>query len=289
MSASASAQATRGVVFRDLHLADDIFVMANAWNAGSAVLLEEAGFVAIGTTSAGIAFGLALPDYQARLDRDTALAETARIAAAVAVPVSADAENGYGDDAESVAETILAVAASGAVGANIEDFSGDAARGLYERDLAIERIAAARAAADTLDFPFTLTARAECFLTGHEDPLVESIARACRYREAGADCIFVPGASDAATITTLVREVDAPLNVVMGLAGRPVSVAHLADLGVRRVSIGGSLARATFGLVRRAAEEILRDGTFGYAEGQIADGELCALFARRLARREGDT
>ena len=281
-------QARRGAAFRQLHLADDIFVMPNAWNAGSAVLLEAAGFSALGTTSAGIAFALALPDYAGRLERDRAVEECARIAAAVDVPVSADAENGYGDEPEAVADTIRALAASGAVGASIEDFSGDPARGLYERTLAVERIAAARAAADALGFPFTLTARAECYLVGHADPLAESVARLCRYREAGADCVFAPGVTDAASIAALVREVDAPLNVLVGLSGPSFNVRELADLGVRRVSTGGSLARATLGLVRRAAEEILRDGSFDYARGQIADDELCRLFAERLARRAGD-
>lgn len=276
-----STQAERGAAFRDLHRRDGIFVMANAWNAGSAVLLVEAGFAAIGTTSAGIAYSLALPDYQGALDRDTHLAETARITAAVDVPVSVDAENGYGHDPEDVADTIRAVAAAGAVGAGIEDWSGDPSRGLYDPVLGAERIAAAREAADSLGFPFTLTARAECYLADHPDPLPASLERAHRYREAGADCLFVPGVRDAQTIGTLVRELGAPVSVVMGLAGAPLSVAQLADLGVRRVSIGGSLARATLGLVRRAAEEILRDGSFEYAGGQIPDRELTALFAAR--------
>ena len=151
---------------------------------------------------------------------------------------------------------------------------------LYDRVLAVERIEAAATAASLL-FPFTLTARAECYLVGHPNPFAESVARATFYREAGADCLYVPGIADAETIGRLVKEVGAPVNVVMGLAGTSMSVRQLEDFGVKRVSIGGSLARATFGLIRRAAAEIRDDGTFGYAEEQVPDAELCQLFAAR--------
>ena len=145
----------------------------------------------------------------------------------------------------------------------------------------MERIEAAATTAASLLFPFTLTARAECYLVGHPNPIGESVARATFYREAGADCLYVPGVADAETIGRLVKEVAAPVNVVMGLAGTPMSVSPLEDLGVKRVSIGGSLARATFGLIRRAAAEIRDDGTLGYAEEQIPDAELCQFFATR--------
>ena len=275
-------QKSKGIAFKDLHFADGIFVMPNAWNAGSACMLEAAGFPAVGTTSAGISFCLGLPDSEGVLTCEAALEETFRIAGAVGVPVSVDAENGYGHTPEEVAETIRRVADSGAVGASIEDYSIAFGTGdLYDRVLAVERIEAAVAAAASLPFPFTLTARAECYLSGHPKPFEESVARAASYRDAGADCLYVPGITDAETIGGLVREVDAPVNVVMGLAGSPMSVNQLEDLGVKRVSIGGSLARATFGIIRRAAEEMRDHGTFTFSEEQVPDAELCRFFASR--------
>ena len=236
------AQKHKGEVFRDLHLAEGIFVMPNAWNAGSACMLEDAGFSAVGTTSAGISYCLGLPDYEGVLTREAALEETGRIANSIRVPVSMDAENGYGHTPEEVAETIRKVADTGAVGASIEDYAFSYGTGeLYDRVLARERIEAAVAAAASLPFPFTVTARAECYLVGHPDPFEESVARAQSYRDAGADCLYVPGITDAETIGRLVKEVDAPVNVVMGLAGSPMSVSQLEDLGVKRISIGGSL------------------------------------------------
>lgn len=276
------AQKNKGTAFRDLHAADGTFVMPNAWNAGSARMLEAAGFPAVGTTSAGIAFCLGLPDYEGALTREAALDETCRIAGAVQIPVSVDAENGYGHTPEDVAETILKVADAGAIGASIEDHSASfGAGGLYDRLLSVERIEAAVAAAASLSFPFTVTARAECYLSGHPNPFEESMARVVSYRNAGADCLYVPGIADAETIGKLVEEVEAPVNVVMGLAGSPLSVAQLADLGVKRVSIGGSLARATFGVIQRAAEEIRDHGTFTFSDGQVPDAELCRFFADR--------
>ncbi len=273
-----SEQYRKGQIFKQLHQTDELFVMPNAWNAGSPRLLAAEGFKAIGTTSAGIAYGLGIPDYEGLLSRSEALEEAQRIAARINIPVSVDAENGYGDDTEAVAETIRLVAKTGAVGANIEDYAITNQSKLYDFELAVERIKAASAAADSLDIPFTLTARAECYLIGHPDPFAESVRRANAYREAGADCLFVPGVKDVQTIAALVKEINGPINVVMGLVGEPISVKQLADLGVRRVSIGGSLARATFGLIRKAAQEIQQQGSFEYAKQQIPDSELCKFF-----------
>ncbi len=276
------AQNSKGKVFKDLHSADGIFVMPNAWNAGSACMLETAGFPAIGTTSAGISYCLGLPDYEGALTREAALEETGRIADAVRIPVSVDAENGYGHTPEEVAETIRRVADSGAVGASIEDYAATwGTSDLYDRTLSVERIEAAVATAASLPFPFTLTARAECYLVGHPNPFEESVARVISYRDVGADCLYVPGITDAKTIGRLVEEVDAPINVVMGLAGSPMSVNQLEDLGVKRISIGGSLARATFGIIRQAAREIHEHGTFTWSEAQVPDTELCRFFASR--------
>ena len=276
------AQTSKGQAFKDLHSADGIFVMPNAWNAGSACMLQAAGFPAVGTSSAGIAFSLGLPDYEGVLTRQDALEETARIAGALRIPVSMDAESGYGHTPEEVADTIRRAAETGAVGGSIEDYAAAYGTGdLYDRALSVERIEAAASAAASLPFPFTLTARAECYLMGHPDPFEESVTRVNMYREAGADCLYVPGVKGAETIGRLVKEVDGPVNVVMGLAGSPMSVSQLEDLGVKRVSIGGSLARATFGLMRRAAEEMRDRGTFTYADEQVPNGELCRFFGEQ--------
>jgi 2-methylisocitrate lyase-like PEP mutase family enzyme len=278
------SQAQKGADFSNLHTAEGLFVMPNAWNAGSACMLASAGFPAIGTTSAGIAFCLGLPDYEGALSRDAALEETRRISMAVDVPVSADAENGYGHEPDEVAESIRMFAEAGVVGASIEDFSASFGTSLYERSHAVERIRAAREAADSLNIPFTLTARAECYLVEHAEPFKESVIRANLYREAGADCLYVPGIADQETIAALVREVNGPVNVVMGLVGNALTVSELKALGVKRVSIGGSLTRATFGLIRRASEEIRERGTFGYADEQVPDAELCRFFSERIER-----
>jgi 2-methylisocitrate lyase-like PEP mutase family enzyme len=271
--------------FKNLHAANNAFIMANAWSAGSAVLLEEAGIEAIGTTSAGIAFSHALPDYKGELSFDTALNETNRIVKAVNVPVSMDAENGYGHSSESVFENMKKIALTGVVGASIEDYTGDSDKPLYDIELATERIQSAKQAVTDLGYPFTLTARAECYLTGHPDSFNESVRRVNRYYEAGADCLFIPGIKDIETIKALVGEVNGPVSVVMGLSGSPISVAELKEAGVARISIGGSLARATFGLVRRAAREMIDKGTFEFSSQQIADNELCKLFSRHSVEK----
>ena len=270
----------RGARFKALHCGEGAFIMPNAWNAGSAVLLEQAGFQAVGTTSAGIAYARALPDAAGALPFQAALDAAAGIAAAVRAPVSMDAENGYADAPEAVAENFARIAATGVVGASIEDYTGDRARPLYPAALAAERVGAAKRAAAESGIDFTLTARAECYLTGHPDPFAETVKRLNWYHEAGADCLYAPGIADLDAIAALVREVGAPVNVVVGLSGARLSVAQLQDAGVRRISIGGSLARATFGVIREAAEEMLRRGAFTFAERQIPDAELGALFSR---------
>lgn len=272
-------QRQKGQIFRELHAAPGVVLMPNAWDAGSARMLAAAGFAAIGTTSAGIAFSRGVPDYDGRVTRPEMLDCVGRIAAAVDLPVSADLEAGYGIAPQDVAQTIALFIQAGVVGGNIEDYSGDARSPLFDAALASERIAAARQAADSSGFPFTLTARTDCYLAGVDDPFSEAVRRSNAYREAGADCLFVPGIKDAATIAALVREIDGPLSVVMGLAGATLTVAELAALGVKRISIGGSLARATFGLIRRAAQEMREQGSFTFADQQIPDSKLCRFFA----------
>ena len=271
------AKATR---FRELHERDGLFLMPNPWDAGTARILAAAGFAALGTTSGGVNHSNGRTDYDYSVSRADMLADCGRIAAAVDLPVSGDLENGYGDSPEQVAETITESIRHGLAGGSIEDHSADPAQPLYELELAVARIRAAREAADASGLPYTLTARAETYLVDHPDPFGEAVRRVNLYREAGADCLFVPGVKDAETIGTLVREVDGPVNVVMGLVGAPLSLDQLAELGVKRISIGGSLARATFALVRRAAEEMHTQGTFGYGAEQMSDDELNALMRR---------
>jgi 2-methylisocitrate lyase-like PEP mutase family enzyme len=263
----------------ELHARDDTFLMPNAWDAGSARMLSSLGFPAIATTSAGIAFSLGLPDYQRAVSRELMLERVGQITAAVDVPVSADLEAGYGAEPEEVGETIRQAIIAGAVGGNIEDFTGERSAPLFDLTLATERIRAARQAADASGIPFTLTARADCYLAGVDAPFAAAVQRANHYRQAGADCLFVPGVSDPQVIAALVKEIDGPLNVVMGLSGSTLSVGELAALGVRRITIGGSLARATYGLIRQAAVEMKEQGVFSFADRQIPDGELNRFFA----------
>jgi 2-methylisocitrate lyase-like PEP mutase family enzyme len=249
------------------------FVLPNAWDPGSARLLEQVGFPALATTSAGIAFALGRPDGS--LDGDTMLEHVARIVASVAVPVSADLEAGYGASPEDVARTVVRVAELGVVGANLEDQLGGE---LFEIDEAAARIFAARAAAPA--GTFVINARTDTYFhSGVGDAFAETIERATRYVEAGADCIFVPGVDDADTIRRLAAEIPAPLNIVAGLTATLLDAPTLFSLGVKRVSLGGSLARAALSVVERAGRELLESGTLGFLDGAISYGELQRRFA----------
>lgn len=273
-------QTAKAQRFRDLHTTSGTFLMPNAWDVGSARMLASHGFSAIATTSAGIAFSLGVPDYEGAVTRGEMLDCIQRIARSVDLPVSADLEAGYGHEPEQVGQTIALAIAAGAVGGNIEDFTGNASAPLFDSSLATERIRAARLAADKSGMPFTLTARTDCYLANGKASFAEAVQRANMYREAGADCLFIPGASDPETIAELVKEIDGPITVVMGLQGATLTVAQLAELGVRRITIGGSLARATYALIRKAAQEMAGNGTFSYASQQIPDAELCAFFGQ---------
>ncbi|MER5793897.1 isocitrate lyase/phosphoenolpyruvate mutase family protein [Streptomyces sp. NPDC001980] len=268
----------RAARFVELHR-EGCFLLPNAWDAGSARVLESAGFPAVATTSAGIAFSLGRADHDyggGRVDRATMVGRIREIAAEVRIPVSADLEDGFGEAPGTVAETISMTLAAGAAGGNIEDFTGDPSRPLYDPELAADRIRAAREAVDAAGEPFVLVGRTDVLLTG--GPLDEAVRRANGYLAAGADCAFVPGAADAATIGRLVREIDGPLNVVMGLTGTALSLADLRELGVRRVTVGGSIARAMYAQLLAAARELAERGTFSYAENQISQTDLNELF-----------
>jgi len=269
-------------VFQRLHT-QTTFVMPNAWDAGSAIILAEAGFPALATTSAGIAFSLgkgdhAKPDGAPSVSREQMFERIQQITCAVELPVNGDLEAGYGDEPEAVASTIRLAVEAGLAGGNIEDFTGGS---LYDERLAVERIAAAREAGGP---GFVLTARTDGQLLTSPPSLAESVRRANLYREAGADCLYVPGVNDLDVIALLVKEIDGPLNVVAGLGTSSLTVAGLTSAGVARISLGGSIARAALGFVRDSARELLDRGTLTFAERQIPQGELNKLFAEQAAR-----
>ncbi|HEY8643257.1 MAG TPA: isocitrate lyase/phosphoenolpyruvate mutase family protein [Candidatus Dormibacteraeota bacterium] len=268
--------------FRRLHDRRPGFVMPNAWDAGSAIVLAEAGFAAIATTSAGIAFSLgkadhALPGGATPVSRSEMFERVRQITAAVEIPVNGDLEAGYGDRPEAVAETIRLAIEAGLAGGNIEDYAGGA---LYDEGLAVARIAAAREAIDAGGSRFVLCARTDGRLLKPQAPLEDAIRRANRYRQAGADCLYVPGVNDLESIARLVNQIDGPLNVVMGLGSTGLTVPDLLAAGVARISLGGSIARAALGLVREAGRELIESGTLNFARHQIPQAELNELFAR---------
>ncbi len=248
------------------------FVLPNAWDAGSARVLEQVGFCAIATTSAGIAWACGVPDGTG-FGRDRMLEHIGAIVAAVDVPVSADLEDGYGDTPEEVGRTVALAVGVGAVGANIEDAGNGRLYGIEE---AVDRLTAARAAAPR--GTFVLNARTDTYFVGVEgDAFDETVERARRYLDVGADCIFVPGVAEADTIRRLADAIPSPLNVVAGLANT-IDAPTLFSLGVRRVSLGGSLARASLSLLERAGRELLDTGTLGFLDGAIGYADLQRRF-----------
>lgn len=269
-------QTAKFTAFRALHARDGAFVIGNPWDAGSARLLAHLGFEALATTSAGYAFSVGRRDSFAGLSRAEVLENASQIVEACELPVSADLEDGFGAAPETCAETIRLAVGCGLVGGSIEDATGDAAAPIHDLPLAAERVRAAAEAARGR--PFLLTARAENFLWGRPD-LNDTIARLQAFSEAGADVLYAPGLPDLAAIHRLCAEVDKPVNVVMGLSGPRYSVAELAEAGVRRISVGGSFARAAFGGLQRAAQEVLGAGTFDYAADAIPGRELIALMS----------
>jgi 2-methylisocitrate lyase-like PEP mutase family enzyme len=273
-------QREKGRRFRQLH-ESGLFVMPNAWSPGSARWLARAAFEALGTTSAGIAFEHGYRDSDPRFGRDRALECARAIVAAVDIPVSADLEAGYGSTAKEVAETFRLSVEAGLVGGSIEDISAYPETGnppLFAAEAAAERVRAAREAIDATGMPYVLTARSECYLVRHPQPFEEALRRIRLYREAGADCVYVPGMKDSDEIARLVRESGAPVNQLMGMAGIGLSLDELARLGVRRVSTGGSIARACFATIDAVAAEIRTRGTFGYTAGAVPQAALDEFF-----------
>ncbi|HTV77092.1 MAG TPA: isocitrate lyase/phosphoenolpyruvate mutase family protein [Steroidobacteraceae bacterium] len=261
--------------FRQLHAAGCCFVIPNPWDLGSARLLEHLGFRALATTSAGFAFSQGRSDLA--ITKASLMSHLAALSQATPLPISADLQNGFGNDPEDVVVTVLQAARSGVVGASIEDATADGS--VYPLELAAERIRHAAQGLKSLDFKFTLTARAENYLHGHTD-LAQTIRRLQAYQDAGADVLFAPGLKTREDIRAVVKSIDRPLNVLAGMPGMELTVAELQDLGVTRISVGGTLARAAYGAMLEAAREIIAAGTFGYT-GRAASGkELHSIFAQ---------
>lgn len=275
-------QTALGIDFRNAHSADRIIVLPNAWDVASALLLVRAGFTAVATTSAGVGYTGGYPVGEV-MPLDEMLADVKRMADRIGtesnVPLSADMESAYGVTPEEVAETVTKTIAAGAVGINIEDTDHRAPGDLFDFTLAVERIAAAREAADATGIPFVLNGRTDTYWNGGDDPGVhdDTLRRAAAFRDAGADCIFVPGPTDRDTIARLAADIDAPLNVMGGAKSPGVQV--LAEIGVRRVTVGAIMARATYDTLEKAAAELRDAGTFTFAEGIMSHADLNGLMS----------
>ncbi len=268
--------------FRALH-ESGCFVLPNPWDVGSAVYLQHLGFKALATTSAGFAFSKGLADGSAAVSLDLTLEHFREIAAATSLPVNADFQNGYADEPESVAESVAFCIATGIAGLSIEDSTGKSDRPLYDSDLAVERIKAAREAIDASGIPVVLTARCEAWLVVDSDPLRTSLERLVAFADAGADCLYAPGVSKSEEITAIVKAVSPkPINVLVSTHNCALTVSQLTNLGVRRISVGGALARVAWGAFIRAAKDIQDNGSFNAFAAAAPHGELNDLFRDRV-------
>jgi 2-methylisocitrate lyase-like PEP mutase family enzyme len=274
MSVSQSEKAKK---FRALHAGPKAFIIPNPWDAGSARILAALGFQALATTSAGFAFSLGRRDGQ--VTREEALEHCRAIAEASDLPVSADLENCFGDDAKTVAETIRLAGSTGIVGGSVEDAMSDGR--IYEHAHAVERVAAAVEAARALPFPFTLTARAENFLHDRSD-LDDTIRRLEAFAAAGADVLYAPGLTSLEAIREVCAAVaPRPVNVLAGMKGANFPLAELEAVGVRRISVGGALARAALGALLRAGREMKEKGTFGFVDEAAPSAEVNGIMTDR--------
>ena len=273
---AAPTQNEKYETFTALHRGADLFVMPNPWNIGTARILTALGFDALATTSAGFAFSIGRRDSTGGISRDEILANAREIVEATHLPVSADLEGGFGDAPSDCADTVKMAAAVGLVGGSIEDATGNPQSPIYEFDHAVDRVAAACEAAR--GEPFVLTARAENYLYGRPD-LDNTIRRLQAFAEAGADVLYAPGLPSLDAIRQVCSAVDKPVNVVMGLMGAPFSTEELRNAGVKRISVGGSFARAALGGFMRAANEVREHGTFTYAADAIPDAEASEFMA----------
>jgi 2-methylisocitrate lyase-like PEP mutase family enzyme len=268
------SQSDKASQFRALHQGPSAFVIANAWDAGSARILAGLGFAAIATSSGASAGVYGTRDGQ--ITRDQALAHAGAIVGATDLPVSADLERGFGDTPQAVAETYRLAAAAGLVGATIEDATGDKDRPLFDVAEATERVAAAVEATRRLGFPFMLTARAEGFLRGNTD-LDDAITRLEAYEKAGADVLMAPGLPDLSAVRAVCAAVGKPFNFMAGIKGKSFTVAELAAAGVRRISLATSLYRAAMTGLVDAAREVQDTGTFGYVDRSVPTPEIIRL------------
>ena len=270
----------RRSAFRSLH-ASGCFVIPNPWDRGSARYLQHLGFQALATTSGGYAFSRGLPDGESAVPRDGLLENIAEIAAAVDVPVNADFQSGYALEPEGVAHNVRLCVGTGVAGLSIEDATGDPSSPLYELPVAVERLKAARAAIDAAGVDVLLTGRAECYLTGHPEPFRESLRRLEAYAEAGADVLYAPGLSRPEDIKTLVAALSPkPVNVLVVSHSAGLTLGALADLGVRRISVGSALARAAWTGFMRAAQSIASHGDFSGFDGLAPFAEINGIFRK---------
>jgi 2-methylisocitrate lyase-like PEP mutase family enzyme len=272
-------QDERARLFRTLHERSGIFIMPNPWDAGTAKLFASLGFEALATTSLGFSSSRGRVDGTLSISREELIANCREIASATDLPVSADLENGYADDPDDAATIIRLAADAGIVGGSIEDATGDPAKPIYDFDLAVERVAAAARVAHSLPFPFTFTARAENYLHGRPD-LDDTIHRLQAFAAVGADVLYAPGLHDLETIRRLVAAVQKPVNVVMSSADPEISAQQLADVGVKRISVGGALSRLAFAAVREAAVVMRDTGTFRWVRDTFPSKDLKAIFQK---------
>lgn len=271
-----TTQYDKATAFVALHRRPGAFVIPNPWDAGSARLLAALGFEALATTSGGYANALGRVDGQVQLDEK--VAHCRALCAATALPVSADLENCYADAPEAAARNLLLAAESGIAGASIEDYSGDPARGIYDFELAVERVQAAVEAVRSLPYPFVLTARAENLLRGRDD-LDDTIRRLQAYAAAGADVLFAPGLTTIDQVRTVTAAVSLPVNVLAPQI-KGITVAALAEAGVKRISLGSTLARAASGALLRAARELQGSGGFSWTGDLASVSEIERLLGQ---------
>lgn len=272
-------QRKKAEAFRAMHTGPGAVLLANVWDVASARLIEESGFPAIATTSAGIAFAQGFPDGQ-RIPAERMIAAVAQIATAVMVPVSADVEAGYGQRPEDAGWTARNVIEAGAIGMNFEDATGEADLPLTELSLQLERIRAVRETAERLGVPLVLNARTDVYLAQVGEPnrrYDEAVRRLAAFRDAGADCVFVPGVRDAETIGRIVSDLKCPVNI-LAVPGVP-SVAELIAIGVKRISLGSGPMRAALGFLRRLVDEVRTDGTYKLMEGAPTHAEMNRLLS----------
>lgn len=280
------SQSEKGKKFRALHAGPKAFIIPNPWDAGSARILAALGFEALATTSAGYAFSLGRRDGQ--VTREEALAHCRVIADASDLPVAADLENCFGDDARTVSETIRLAGSTGIVGGSVED--ADAKGRIYEFEHAVDRVKAAVESARALPFPFTLTARAENFLHGHQD-LDDTIRRLQAFAEAGADVLYAPGLTSLDAIKKVCAAVaPKPVNALAGMKGANFPLAELEAVGARRISLGGALARVALGALMSAGREMKEKGTFGFVDRAAPSAEVNGIMTDRSreAGKRGD-